>query len=220
MGLFLGTIIAPPPADRICVHDCVHGTVRCAWSRPAHSPTLGASACARRRGGGESAVLDHGDGHRTVTPARPAVRRTGDGEDSVRFLLALALAIFALGAAAGFGAAGLAVAHPPAVPAVVARYMEALRRHDGKQIWASYSPAFQARRIQEGDSEEATIALFDRLRREGASIDEEVCVGGYQAQESGYFLCVTRHFRPNQAPIEVVWIFQTDGNGLIDRIVV
>jgi hypothetical protein len=29
---------------------------------------------------------------------------------------------------------------------------------------------------------------------------------------------VTRHIRPNQAPIEVVWIFRTDADGLIESI--
>jgi hypothetical protein len=47
-----------------------------------------------------------------------------------------------------------------------------------------------------------------------------VYVGGYQAPESGYFLSVTRHFHLKAAPIEVVWIFQTDGAGLIDRTVI
>jgi hypothetical protein len=121
---------------------------------------------------------------------------------------------------AGFGVASRAVAHSAPVPVGVARYMAALRRQDWAQIWASYSPAFRERRIEEGDSEAATVALFEEQRRKGASIDEEVFVGGYQAQESGYFPCVTRHFCPNQAPIEVVWIFQTDEAGLIDRIVI
>jgi hypothetical protein len=98
--------------------------------------------------------------------------------------------------------------------------MDALRRHDGRQIWASYSPAFRERRVEEGDSEAATIALFEEQRRKGASIDEEAYVGGYQAPESGYYLCVTRHYRPDAPPIEVVWIFQTDDAGLIDRIVI
>jgi hypothetical protein len=138
----------------------------------------------------------------------------------VRFILALAVATFALGSAAGFEAARFATSpHQPA-PIGVVRYMEALRRHDGKQIWSSYSPAFQERRIQEGDSEAATIGFFDEQREKGARIDEEEYVGGYQAPESGYFLYVTRHFRPNHAPIEVVWIFQTDDAGLIDRIVI
>ena len=139
---------------------------------------------------------------------------------SRRLVLGLAPATFLAGGAVGFGVAGLAVAHPTPVPVGVARYMAALRRHDGAQIWASYSPAFRERRIQEGDSEAATVALFDEQRRKGARIDEEEYVGGYQAQESGYFLCVTRHFRPGAAPIEVVWIFQTDEAGLIDRIVI
>ena len=39
-------------------------------------------------------------------------------------------------------------------------------------------------------------------------------------QESGYYLGVARHSRPNQALIEVDWIFQTAGDGLIDRIVI
>jgi hypothetical protein len=138
----------------------------------------------------------------------------------MRLILGLALAIFGAGTAAGLGATSLSVAHPPPTPPGVVRYMEALRRDDGKQIWASYSPAFRERRIREGDSEAATIALFETLRQRGASIDEETYVGGYQAQESGYFLCVTRHYRPKQAPIEVVWIFQTDEASLIDRIVV
>jgi hypothetical protein len=98
--------------------------------------------------------------------------------------------------------------------------MEALRHHDGKLIWASYSPALQEQHTREGDSEAVTIAFFDEQRRKGARIDEEAYVGGYQAQESGYYLYVTRHYRPNASPIEVVWIFQTDGDGLIDRIVV
>jgi hypothetical protein len=140
-------------------------------------------------------------------------------------LLAIALAIFAAGGAVGFGAAGFAAADrahpdPPPAPVGVARYMAALRDHDGRQIWASYSPAFQERRIAEGDSEAATIALFDEQRQKGARIDEEVYVGGYQGQESGYFLYVTRHNRPNLPPVEVVWIFQTDDQGRIDRIVI
>jgi hypothetical protein len=121
---------------------------------------------------------------------------------------------------AGFGAASFAGSHPPPAPAGVVRYMDALRRHDGQQIWASYSPAHQEQLVREGDSEDATIAFFDDQRQKGARIDEEAYVGGYQATESGYYLCVTRHFRPNQAPIEVVWIFQTDDQGLIDRIVI
>jgi len=31
---------------------------------------------------------------------------------------------------------------------------------------------------------------------------------------------VTRHFRPHDQTIEVVWIFQTDPAGLIDRVVI
>jgi hypothetical protein len=137
----------------------------------------------------------------------------------MRFALALALAIFAVGSAVGFGAARFTSTRA-SPPIGVGRYMDALCRHDGRLIWASYSPAFQERRVEEGDSEAATIALFDKLRRDGSSIDEVVYVGGYEAKESGYFLCVTRHFRAGAEPIEVVWIFQTDPAGLIDRIVV
>jgi hypothetical protein len=139
---------------------------------------------------------------------------------SVRLFPALALAILAAGGATGLGVASLAGAHPPPAPVGVVRYMEALRRHDGKQIWASYSPAFRERRIREGDSEAATVAFFAEQGQKGASIDEETYVGGYQAPEFGYYLCVTRHFRPDAAPIEVVWIFQTDDAGLIDRVVI
>jgi hypothetical protein len=75
----------------------------------------------------------------------------------------------------------------------VARYVAALRRHD--------------RPVRE-------------QRRRGARIDDEEYVGGYRRPESGYFLCVTRHLRPNPPPLEVVWILQTDDAGLIDRIVI
>jgi hypothetical protein len=143
-----------------------------------------------------------------------------DKEASVRLVLGLALAIFALGAAAGFAATNLMVAHPPPASVGVTRYMEGLRRLDGKQIWASYSPAFRKSHVEEGGSEDATSAFFAEQRQKGARIDEVEYVGGYQAQESGYFLFVTRHFRPNQDPIEIVWIFQTDEAGLIDRIVI
>jgi hypothetical protein len=135
-------------------------------------------------------------------------------------LLGIALAIFAAGIAAGFGIAGLAAPKPSPAPVGVTRYMSGLRDHDGQQIWASYSPAHQEQLVREGDSEDATIAFFDDQRQKGARIDEEAYVGGYQAAESGYYLFVTRHFRPNAAPIEVVWIFQTDDQGLIDRIVI
>jgi hypothetical protein len=141
-------------------------------------------------------------------------------EVPMRFPLGLALVIFTLGSAGGFGAARVVIAPPIPAPVGVVRYMDALRRHDGRLIWASYSPALRERRIEEGDSEAATVALFDRFRQDGASIDDVVYVGGYQARESGYYLCVTRHFRAGAAPIEVVWIFQTDPAGLIDRIVV
>jgi hypothetical protein len=135
-------------------------------------------------------------------------------------LLGVALAIFAAGIATGFGMAGLAAPKHPTAPVGVTRYMVGLRDHDGKEIWTSYSPAHQEQLVRDGDSEDATIAFFDDQRQKGARIDEEAYVGGYQAAESGYYLYVTRHFRPNAAPIEVVWIFQTDDQGLIDRIVI
>jgi hypothetical protein len=138
----------------------------------------------------------------------------------MRFLLAFVLAAFAAGSAAGFGAAQLATAQRTSPPIGVVRYMDALRQLDGRLIWASYSAAFQERRILEGDSEAATIALYEKFREDGASIDETIYVSGYQARESGYFLYVTRHFRPHDQPIEVVWIFQTDPAGLIDRVVI
>jgi hypothetical protein len=56
------------------------------------------------------------------------------GRRIIRFLLGSALAIFGAGSAAGFGAANLNVARPPSAPAGVVRYLEALRRHDGKLI--------------------------------------------------------------------------------------
>jgi hypothetical protein len=138
----------------------------------------------------------------------------------MRFLLAFVLAAFVAGSATGFGAAQLATAQRASPAIGVVRYMDALRHQDGRQIWASYSAAFQERHILEGDSEAATIALYEKFREDGASIDETIYVGGYQARESGYFLYVTRHFRPHDQPIEVVWIFQTDSAGLIDRVVI
>jgi hypothetical protein len=141
-------------------------------------------------------------------------------EVKVRLFLALMVAVFALGSAAGFGAASLVTPRSHPAPVGVIRYMEALRRHDGKQVWASYSRAFQEQHIRDGGSEADTIAFFEEQRQKGARIDEEAYVGGYQAPESGYYLFVTRHFRPNQATIEVVWIVQTDDAGLIDRIVI
>lgn len=125
---------------------------------------------------------------------------------------------FVVGISVGFGA-GFSVAPRPPPPAIgVAGYMDGLQKLDGHKIWESYAPDFQDQRIQEGDSEAATVALFDHLRQGNASIDEVTYLGGYQTTERGFFLYRTRHFRPNQEPIEVVWIFLTDPDGMVEMI--
>ena len=136
----------------------------------------------------------------------------------MRVLLALALAIFGVGTAAGFGAARLTAARTPDVPVGVVRYMAGLRAWDGRAVWRSYSPDYQALLTDQGTSEAATVALYDELRRQGASIDEVSHVGGYQTRGGGYFLYVTRHVRPDAEPTEVVWVFRTDADGLIESI--
>jgi hypothetical protein len=136
----------------------------------------------------------------------------------MRFSLALALAIFGAGGAAGFGAASLAGAHPPPAPVGVVRYVAGLRAWDGHAVWQSYSPDYQTLLREQGGGEAATVDLYDELRAKGASIDEVSYIGGYQTKGGGYYLYVTRHYRPNEEPTEVVWVFRTDADGLIESI--
>jgi hypothetical protein len=136
----------------------------------------------------------------------------------MRVLLALALAVFGVGTAAGFGAARLTAARTPDVPVGVVRYMAGLRAWDGHAVWRSYSPDYQALLTDQGASEASTVALYDELRKQGASIDEVSYVGGYQAKNAGYFLYVTRHFQKDRESTEVVWVLRTDADGLIESI--
>ena len=87
----------------------------------------------------------------------------------MRSLLAISLGVFLTGGAASFELSNFVVRHPPLAPVGVTRYMEALREHDGKRIWASYSPAFQEVRVREGDSPAATIAFYDEQGKAPAS---------------------------------------------------
>ena len=137
----------------------------------------------------------------------------------MRLLAVLVVAAFVLGGAAGFGAGTRLAPRPPAPSAGVARYMSGLQKYDGQLIWASYSGPYQEQRTQEGDSESKTVELYADLRSKGAHIDEVSYIGGYQTSKVGYFLYVTRHYRQDQEPIEVVWIFLTDSDGLIDMVI-
>ena len=96
--------------------------------------------------------------------------------------------------------------------------MDGLQHLDGREVWASYSDAYRDFLIAEGGSEDATVALYDELRQNHASIDEVTYLGGYQTPRRGYFLYRTRHFVTNQEPSEVVWIFRTDADGLVEMI--
>jgi hypothetical protein len=136
----------------------------------------------------------------------------------MRFFLALALAIFGAGGAAGYEAARLGGAHQAPPPVGVVRYMAGLRAWDGHAVWRSYSPDLQALLRDEGGGEAATVALYDELRARGASIDAVAYIGGYQTKDGGYFLYVTRHVRPDAEPAEVVWVLRTDADGLIESI--
>jgi hypothetical protein len=128
------------------------------------------------------------------------------------------MVVFLVGLLVGFGTSRLA-SKPSPPPAVgVARYLEGMRAWDGHAVWASYSPDYQGLLVEEGGGEAATVGLYDELRRQGASIDEISYVGGYQTKQAGYFLYVTRHFVKDQEAMEVVWIFRTGADGLIDSI--
>src|SRR5262249_40154618 len=137
----------------------------------------------------------------------------------VRALVIPVVIAFALGCAVGFGAGSRLAPRPPAPAAGVARYMTGLQKYDGELIWTSYSAYFQEQRINQGDSEGKTRALYDDLRNKGARIDDVTYIGGYQTSKIGYFMYVTRHYRTGEEPIEVVWIFVTDSDGLIDMVI-
>jgi hypothetical protein len=136
----------------------------------------------------------------------------------MRTLMIGSIVAFLVGSLVGFGTSRLA-SKPSPPPAVgVARYLAGLRAWDAHAVWASYSPDYQALFAEEGGGEAATVNLYDELRQQGASIDEVAYIGGYQTSKAGYFLYVTRHFLKGEEPIEVVWIFRTDEDGLIDSI--
>ncbi len=64
------------------------------------------------------------------------------------------------------------------------------------------------------------IVEYDRHTRENPAshIDQVQYVGGYQTKDKGYFIFVTRHFESGKEPVEVMWVFVTDGDGLVDLI--
>jgi len=136
----------------------------------------------------------------------------------MRTLMITCIIVFIIGSLVGFGTSQLASKQSPPAAVGVARYVEGLRTWDGHAVWTSYSPDYQALLVEEGGGEAETVALYDELRKQGASIDEVSYIGGYQTKKAGYFLYVTRHFVENQEPSEVVWVFRTDADGLIDSI--
>ncbi len=126
------------------------------------------------------------------------------------------IVVFLSGSLVGFDISRQSAKPPP--PVGVIRYVEGLRAWDGHAIWASYSPDYQTMLGEEGGGEAATVLLYNELRAQGASIDEVSYIGGYETSRAGYYLYVTRHFLNGDRPIEVVWIFRTDADGLIDSI--
>jgi hypothetical protein len=136
----------------------------------------------------------------------------------MRPLLSVSIVVFLIGSLVGFGTGQLASKQSPPPATGVARYIEGLRAWDGHAVWESYSPDYQSLLVEEGGGEAATVGLYAQLRKQGASIDQVDYIGGYQTKDAGHFLYVTRHFVEHQPPIEVVWVLQTDADGLIESI--
>jgi hypothetical protein len=136
----------------------------------------------------------------------------------MRGMINASIAVFLFGSLVGFGTTRLTERRFPPPAVGVARYLEGMRTWDGHAVWSSYSADYQNLLAEEGGGEAATVRLYDELRTRGASIDEVSYVGGYQTRMTGYFLYVTRHFLKGEDPIEVVWIFRTDADGLIESI--
>jgi hypothetical protein len=136
----------------------------------------------------------------------------------MRLLLGVAVATFLTGLLVGSAATAFRSRDPTPPPAGVVRYLDGMRHWDGRAVWESYSSDYQNLLTEEGGGEASTIALYDELREQGASIDDVSYVGGYQTRETGCFLFVTRHFADKREPIEVIWIFRTDPDGLIESI--
>jgi hypothetical protein len=136
----------------------------------------------------------------------------------MRILSSAFVVVFLSGALVGFGTSRLASTRSPPPAVGAARYVESMRAWDGHAVWESYSRDYQDLLAQEGGGEAETVRLYDELRQQGASIDEVSYIGGYQTIHGGYFLYVTRHFVKGEEASEVVWVFRTDEDGLIDGI--